>query len=82
MCDNVYVILVKSCHERTEGIRQDWCLVSANAMLLHSDAVTIGSILYWISHLQCCVLATHSAVVKVQDGCNVQGKAKTSTSLP
>ena len=37
--------------------------------------------LYWISHPQCCVLATHSAVVKVQVGCNRQGKAETSTSL-
>ena len=59
------------CHERTAGIEQDWCLVSANALLLHSDAVAIKSVPYWIAHLQCCVLITHGAVVKVQGGCNV-----------
>ena len=62
---------MKACHERTEGIRQDWCLVAANAMLLHSHAVAIGSSLYWMLHLQCRVLITHGAVVKVQIGLNV-----------
>ena len=42
----VNVVLVKSCHERTKSIGQDRCLVSANAMLLHSYAVAIGSVLY------------------------------------
>ena len=46
-------------------------MVSANALLLHSDAVAIQSVPYWIAHLQCCVLITHGAVVKVQGGCNV-----------
>ena len=45
------------------------------------SAIAIESVLYWISHLQCCVLATHNAVVKVQGGCNWQGKAKTNTGL-
>ena len=65
------IVLVKSCHKRTKGIRQDWCLVSANALLLHSYAVAIGSVLYWMLHLQCRVLITHGAVVKVQGGLNV-----------
>ena len=33
--------------------------------------VAIKSVPYWIAHLQCCVLITHGAVVKVQGGCNV-----------
>ena len=70
-----YVILMKSCHERTEGIGQEECLVSsANAILLHSHAIAIGSILYWMAHLQCCVLITHGVVVKVQIGLNVHEK--------
>ena len=61
-----YVILMQSCHERTEGIGKEECVVSsANAMLLHSYAVAIGSILHWMSHLQCRVLITHSFVVKM-----------------
>ena len=61
-----YVIMMQSCHERTEGIGQEECLVSStNAVLLHSHAVAIGSILHWMSHLLCCVLITHSAMVKV-----------------
>ena len=78
MCVNA--VLVKSCHERTEGIRQDWCLVSANALLLHSYAVAIGSVLYWMLHLQCRVLITHGAVVKVQISLNVHDR-KTNTNL-
>ena len=55
--------------------------IAANAMLLHSHAVAIGSVLYWMLHLQCRVLITHGAVVKVQIGLNVHDR-KTSTSLP
>ena len=52
--------------------RQEKCLVSSvNAVLLHSYIVAIGSILHWMSHLQCRVLITHSAMVKVQIGLNV-----------
>ena len=71
-----YGILMQSCHERTEGIGQKECVVSsANAVLLHSYAVAIDAVLHWMLHLRCCVLATHSVVVKVQSGQNVQGKA-------
>ena len=48
--------------------------ISANVVLLHSYAVAIESVLYWMSHLQCRVLITHGAVVKVQIGPNVHGK--------
>ena len=41
------VVLVKTCHERTEGNGQEECLVlSANAVLLHSYAAAIGSVLH------------------------------------
>ena len=61
-----YVILMQSCHERTEGIGQEECVVSsANAMLLPSYAIAIGSVLHWMLHLQCCVLIMHSAMVKM-----------------
>ena len=61
-----HVILMQSCHERTKGIGQEECVVSsANAVLLHSYAIAIGSILHWMSHLQCRVLITHSTVVKM-----------------
>ena len=61
-----YVILMQSCHKRIEGIEQEECLVSlANAVLLHLCAIAIGFVLHWMSHLQCCVLITHSAVVKM-----------------
>ena len=61
-----YVILMQSCHERTEDIEQEECLVSStNAVLLHSYTVATGSILHWMSHLQCGVLITHSTVVKM-----------------
>ena len=61
-----YVVLMQSCHERTEGIGQEECVVSsANALLLHSYAVAIGSVLHWMSHLQCCVLNMQSAMVKM-----------------
>ena len=60
------VILMQSCHERTKGIGQEECVVSsANAVLLHSYAVAIGSVLHWMSHLQCCLLITQSALVKM-----------------
>ena len=69
------VVLVKSYHGRTEGIEEDMCLVSlVSAVLLHSRVVAIGSIMHWIAHLRCYVLATHSATVKVQSGQYVQGK--------
>ena len=76
----VNAVLVKSCHERTKSIGQYWCLVSVSARLLHSHIVAIGFVLYWMSRLQCCVLITHGAVVKVQIGLNVHDR-KTSTSL-
>ena len=61
-----YGILMQSCHERTKGIEQEECLVSlANAVLLHSYAIAFVSILHWMLHLQCRVLITHSAVVKM-----------------
>ena len=61
-----YGILMQSCYERTKGIGQEECLVSSvNAVLLHSHAIAIGSVLHWMSHLQGCVLITHSAVVKM-----------------
>ena len=61
-----YVILMQSCHERTEDIEQEECLVSStNAVLLHSYVVAIRSVLHWMSHLQCCVLIMHSAVLKM-----------------
>ena len=57
---------MQSCHEKIEGIGQEECVVSsANAVLLHSYAVASGSVLHWMSHLHCCVLITHSAVVKI-----------------
>ena len=41
------IILMQSCHERTEGIGQEECEVSStNAVLLHSYAVAIGSVLH------------------------------------
>ena len=61
-----YIILMQSCHERTQGIEQEECLVSsANAVLWHSYVVAIGSVLHGMSHLQCYVLITHSTVVKM-----------------
>ena len=67
------VILMKFCHKRTKGIGQEECLVSlANAMLLHSHAIAIGFVLYWMAHLQCHVLITHGVVVKVQIDLNVR----------
>ena len=59
------VVLVKSCHKRTEALGRIgvWYM---SAVLLHSHTVAIGSVLYWMLHLRCCVLATHSAAVKVQ----------------
>ena len=69
------VVQVKSSHGRTKGIEEDVCLVSlVSAMLLHSCVIAIGSVMHWIAHLQCYVLAMHSAVVKVQSGQYVQGK--------
>ena len=66
------LVLVKSCQRRTKGIEEDMCLVSVvNAMLLYSCVVAIGFVLYWMTHLQYCVLATHGAVVKVQIDLNV-----------
>ena len=76
------VILMKSCHKRTKGIEQEECVVSsANAVLLHSYAVAIGFVLYWMTHLQCRVLITHGVVVKVQIGLNVRAERQTNTSL-
>ena len=61
-----HVILMQSCHEWTEGIKQEECLVSlANAVLLHLCIVAIDAVLHWMSHLQCRVLITHSVMVKV-----------------
>ena len=66
------LVLVKSCQRRTKGIEEDMCLVSlVNAMLLYSRVVAIGFVLYWMTHLHYCVLATHGAVVKVQIDLNV-----------
>ena len=45
---------------------QEECLVFlVNTALLHSCAIAIGSVLHWMSHLQCCVLIMHSTMVKV-----------------
>ena len=69
------VILMKLCHERTEGIGcfgQEECLVSSmNVVLLHSCLVAIGFVMHWIAHPRCCVLAMHSAAGKVQSSRNV-----------
>ena len=46
-----YVILMQSCHERTEGIEQEECLVSfANAVLLHLCTVAID-----VVPIGCCI---------------------------
>ena len=61
---------------------QEECLVlSVNVGVLHSCAVAIGSIMHWISHLQCCVLITHSTVVKVRIGLNVHAEMQTNITL-
>ena len=79
VCENV--VLVQFGHERTDGIGQDWVFGrTVSAVLLHSQAVAIGSVLCWMLHLQCRVLITHGAVVKVQMGPDVHNR-KTSTGL-
>ena len=61
-----YIILTQSCYTRTEGIEQEERLVSlVNVVLLHMCIVAIDAVLHWMLHLQCHVLITHSAVVKV-----------------
>ena len=55
-----------------------WCANECRVMAF--TGLAIKSVPYWIAHLQCCVLITHGAVVKVQGGYSVH-KRKTSTSL-
>ena len=45
--------------------------ITMSAVLLHSYAIAIGFVLYWMTHLQCRVLITHGTVVKVLMGLNV-----------
>ena len=46
-----------------------WCANECGVLAF--TGLAIKSVPYWIAHLQCCVLITHGAVVKVQGGCNV-----------
>ena len=46
-----------------------WCANECRVMAF--TGLAIKSVPYWIAHLQCCVLITHGAVVKVQGGYNV-----------
>ena len=52
-----------------------------NARLLHSLVIAIEFVLHWMSHLQCCVLITHSAVVKVRNDCNVHVNTNHHSSI-